>query len=41
LHTLYHHRVALLVERAWPMWRYGGPSDPNRVSLEELPDDEV
>ena len=23
------------------MWRYGGPSDPDRASLEELSDDEV
>ena len=23
------------------MWRYGGPFDPNRASLEELPNDEV
>jgi len=40
-HTLYRRRVAPLVERARPMWRYGGPSDPDRASPEELPDDEV
>ena len=40
-HTLYRRRVAPLVERARPMWRYGGPSNPDRVSLEELPNDEV
>ena len=40
-HTLYHRRVALLAERAQPMWKYSGASDPNRVSPEELPDDEV
>ena len=40
-HTLYRRRVALLAERARPMWRYGGPSDPDRASLEELPNDEV
>ena len=40
-HTLYRCRVAPLVERSWPMWRYGGPSDPDRASPEELPDDEV
>ena len=40
-HTLYRRWVALLVERALPMWRYGGPSDPDRASLEGLPNDEV
>ena len=40
-HTLYRHRVAPLVERARPMWRYGGPSDPDRASPEELLNDEV
>ena len=40
-HTLYRHWVAPLAERAWPMWRYGGPSDPDHVSPEELPNDEV
>ena len=40
-HTLYHRRVALLAERLRPMWRYGGPSDPDHASPEELPDDEV
>ena len=40
-HTLYCHRVAPLVERAWPMWKYDGPSDPDRASSEELPNDEV
>ena len=40
-HTLYHHRVAPLVERSWPMWRYDGPSNPDHASPEELPDDEV
>ena len=40
-HTLYHHRVAPLAERARSMWRYGGPSDPDRASSEDLPDDEV
>ena len=40
-HTLYHHQVALLVERARPMWRYSGTLDPDRVSPEELPNDEV
>ena len=40
-HTLYRCRVAPLAERAQPMWRYGGPSNPDRASSEELPDDEV
>ena len=40
-HTLYHHRVAPLAERVWPMWKYGGRTDPDRVSPEELPNDEV
>ena len=40
-HTLYRRRVAPLVERARPMWRYDGPSDLDRASSEELPDDEV
>ena len=40
-HTLFHHRVALLVERTWPMWKYGGPMDPDHASLEDLPNDEV
>ena len=40
-HTLYRHRVSLLAERAWPMWRYGGLLDPDRASLEELSNDEV
>ena len=40
-HTLYHHRIAPLAERAWPMWRYSGAIDPYLASLEDLPDDEV
>ena len=40
-HTLYRSRVALLAERTRPMWLYSGPSDPDRASPEELPDDEV
>jgi len=40
-HTLFHHRLAPLVERTWPMWMYGGRSDPDRASPEDLPDDEV
>ena len=40
-HTLYHHRVAPLVERMWLMWLYSGPLDPDRASPEDLPDDEV
>ena len=41
LHTLFHRRVALLVERTWLMWKYNGPTDPDRASLEELPNDKV
>ena len=40
-HTLYRRRVAPLAERTQPMWRYGGRSDPDRVSPEELLDDEI
>ena len=40
-HTLYRHRVAPLAERTQPMWKYNGPSDLDRASPEELPDDEV
>ena len=40
-HTLYRRRVAPLVERTHPMWTYGGRSDPDRASPEELPDDEI
>ena len=39
-HTLYRRRVAPLAERTHPMWTYGGRSDPDRASPEELPDDE-
>ena len=40
-HTLYHRRVAPLVERTQPMWKYNGPSDPDHASPKELPDDQV
>ena len=40
-HTLYRHQVAPLAERTRPIWLYSGPSDPDRVLLEDLPDDEV
>ena len=40
-HTLYRRRVAPLAERTHPMWRYGGRSDPDRASPDELPDDEI
>jgi len=40
-HTLYRRRVAPLAERTHPMWRYGGRSDPDRVSSDELSDDEI
>ena len=40
-HTLYRRRVAPLAERTHPMWEYGGRSDPDRASPDELPDDEI
>ena len=40
-HTFFHHRVAPLAERRWPMWNYLGPTDPDHVSLEELAKDVV
>ena len=40
-HTLFRRRVAPLVERTRPMWKYNGPMDPDRASPEELPNDEV
>ena len=40
-HTLFRHRVAPLAERMRPMWKYNGPSDPDRALPEELPNDEV
>ena len=40
-HTIYRHRVAPLAERTHPMWEYGGRSDPDRASPDELPDDEI
>ena len=40
-HTLFRHRVAPLAERMHPMWKYSGPTDPDRASPEELPNDEV
>ena len=40
-HTLYHRQVTPLAERVRPMWKYSGVLDPDRVSLEELLDDEV
>ena len=40
-HTLYRRRVAPLAERTHPMWMYGGRSDPDHASPEELLDDEI
>ena len=40
-HTLYRHWVAPLAERVWPMWKYDGPTDPNRALSEELPNNKV
>ena len=39
--TLFRRRVAPLAERTRPMWMYGGRSDPDRASPEDLPDNEV
>ena len=39
--TLYRRRVAPLVERTQPMWKYNGPMDLDYASPEELPNDEV
>ena len=40
-HTLFRRRVAPLAERTQPMWKYNGPTNPDHVSSEELPNDEV
>ena len=40
-YTLYHRRIAPLAERTQPMWEYGGRSDPNHASPDELSDDEI
>ena len=40
-HTLYHCRVMPLAERTHPMWMYGARSDPDHVSPDELPDNEI
>ena len=40
-HTLYRRRVMPLAERTRLMWMYDGPSNPDRASIEDLPDDEV
>ena len=40
-HTLFLRWVAPLAERTWPMWMYGGRSDPGDALPEDLPDDEV
>ena len=40
-HTLYRRRVALLAGRTQPMWMYGGRSDPDHASPEELPDNDI
>ena len=40
-YTLYRRWVAPLVERTHPMWTYGGRSDPDRASPEDLPNDEI
>ena len=40
-HTLFRCRVASLVERTRPMWKYNGPTDPDRALSEEQLNDEV
>ena len=40
-HTLYRRWVAPLAERVRPMSKYFCPTDPDRASPEELPNDEV
>ena len=40
-HTLFRCQVAPLVERTRPMWKYNSPTNPDRASPEELPNDEV
>ena len=40
-YTLYRRRIVPLAERTQPMWEYDGRSDSNRMSPEELPDDEI
>ena len=40
-HTFFRRRIAQLVERRRPMWNYLAPTDPDRVSPEELVKDEV
>ena len=40
-HTFFRHWVAPLKERVWPMWMYTSPTDPDRASSEELPNDKV
>ena len=40
-HTYYRRRVAPLAERTHPMWMYGGRSDPDHASSEDLPNDEI
>ncbi|RLM60390.1 hypothetical protein C2845_PM14G08130 [Panicum miliaceum] len=39
--TIHTHRVVPLAMRTTKMLEYTGPADPNRVSPEEMPDDEV
>ena len=40
-HTFFRRRVAPLAERTRPMWKFNGPTDPDRASSEELPNDKV
>ena len=40
-HTLFHRRVAPLVERTRPMWKYDSPTDLDRALSKVLPNDEV
>ena len=40
-HTLYRRRVASLAKRTHPIWTYGGRSDLDCVSPEDLPNDKI
>ena len=40
-HALFRRRVASLVERTRPMWKFNGPTYPDHVLMDELSNDEV
>jgi hypothetical protein len=41
VYTFYSHRVIPLAKRTIRMWEYLSYADPNRMSLEEMPDYDV